>query len=95
MANLQQTYSGDLTSALAGAIANKVINAAGMAKEQKEKSAKDNITSQPGSLFASALGHEFGGDLFNRPWEILVLRYHLSKLIHLLLKKHDSGQNFL
>ena len=66
MANLQQTYSGDLTSALAGAIANKVINAAGMAKEQKEKSAKDNITSQPGSLFASALGHEFGGDLFNR-----------------------------
>ena len=34
MANLQQTYSGDLTSALAGAIANKVINAAGMAKEQ-------------------------------------------------------------
>ena len=66
MANLQQTYNGDLTSALAGAIANKVINAAGMAKEQKEKSAKDNITSQPGSLFASALGHEFGGDLFNR-----------------------------
>tara|TARA_Y100000589_G_scaffold332085_1_gene389135 strand:+ start:13088 stop:16501 length:3414 start_codon:yes stop_codon:yes gene_type:complete len=66
MANLQQTYSGDLTSTLAGAIANKVINAAGMAKEQKEKSAKDNITSQPGSLFASALGHEFGGDLFNR-----------------------------
>lgn len=66
MANLQQTYSGDLTSALAGAIASKVINAAGMAKEQKEKSAKDNITSQPGSLFASALGHEFGGDLFNR-----------------------------
>ena len=66
MANLQQTYSGDLTSALAGAIANKVINAAGMAKEQKEKSAKDNVTSQPGSLFASALGHEFGGDLFNR-----------------------------
>ena len=66
MANLQQTYSGDLTSALAGAIANKVINAAGMAKEQKEKSAKDNITSQPGSLFVSALGHEFGGDLFNK-----------------------------
>ena len=38
MANLQQTYSGDLTSALAGTIAKKVLDAA--RKEKKGPVAK-------------------------------------------------------
>ena len=67
MANLQQTYSGDLTSALAGTIANKVLNAAGMSKAESERRETQGLEkAQPGSLFASALGHEFGGDLYNR-----------------------------
>lgn len=63
MANYSTTYSGDFTSFVAG----KLLNAAGMAKQEKERREQENLDkAAPGSLFARALQHEFGGDLYNR-----------------------------
>lgn len=63
MANYSTTYSGDFTSFVAG----KLFSAAGMAKQEKERREQQGLEkASPGSLFARALQHEFGGDLYNR-----------------------------
>jgi len=67
VANYSQTSSGDLTSYVAG----KIFSAANLAKEEKERRKEEGIEqAQPGSLFARALQHEFGGDLYNRTFGI-------------------------
>ena len=63
MSNIAKTYSGDFTSFIAG----KLLNAAGMAKGEKERRETQNLEkARPGSLFVKALQSEFGGDLYNR-----------------------------
>jgi len=63
VANYSQTFSGDLTSYVAG----KVFDAANMAKGEAARRQEEGINkAKPGSLFARALQHQFGGDLYNR-----------------------------
>lgn len=63
MSNITKTYSGDFSSFIAG----KLLNAAGMAKGEKERRETENLEkARPGSLFVKALQSEFGGDLYNR-----------------------------
>ena len=63
MANYSQTFSGDFTSYVAG----KVFDAANMAKGEAARRQEEGINkAKPGSLFARALQHQFGGDLYNR-----------------------------
>ena len=63
MAGLSKTYSGDFTSFVAG----KIVGAAGLAKGEKDRRSSEGLEkARSGSLFARALQHEFGGDLYNR-----------------------------
>lgn len=63
MAGLSKTYSGDFTSFFAG----KILGAAGLAKGEKDRRVAEGLEkARSGSLFAKALQHEFGGDLYNR-----------------------------
>ena len=63
MAGLSKTYSGDFTSFVAG----KIVGAAGLAKGEKDRRVAEGLErARSGSLFARALQHEFGGDLYNR-----------------------------
>ena len=63
MAGLSKTYSGDFTSFFAG----KIVGAAGLAKGEKDRRVAEGLErARSGSLFARALQHEFGGDLYNR-----------------------------
>lgn len=67
MANFTSTSSGDLTTYLGG----KVLNAANMAKGEKNRREEANLErAQPGSLFGKALQSEFGGDLYSRTFGI-------------------------
>jgi len=67
VAGLTATYSGDLSSSIASALTGKVLNSAGMAKDESQRRKEEGLErAQPGSLFYSALQHELGGDLFNR-----------------------------
>ena len=63
MAGFSKTYSGDFTSFVAG----KIVGAAGLAKGEKDRRVAEGLErARSGSLFARALQHEFGGDLYNR-----------------------------
>ena len=67
MANFSATSSGDFSSYLAG----KVLNAANMAKGEKNRREEAGLEqAQPGSLFGKALQSEFGGDLYSRTFGI-------------------------
>ena len=67
MANFSATSSGDFSSYLAG----KVLNAANMAKGEKNRREEASLEqAQPGSLFGKALQSEFGGDLYSRTFGI-------------------------
>lgn len=67
MANFSATSSGDFSSYLAG----KVLNAANMAKGEKNRREEAALErAQPGSLFGKALQSEFGGDLYSRTFGI-------------------------
>lgn len=68
MANFSTTYSGDLTSYIAG----KIFDAANMAKAERERSIEEakkyDVDPQlrRGEFFGRALQSQFGGDLYNR-----------------------------
>lgn len=67
MAGYSQTYSGDLT----GYVAGKIFDAGNLAKEEAARRKEEGVKkAQPGSLFARALQHQFGGDLYNRTFGI-------------------------
>jgi len=66
-ASIVKTFAGSLTTAIAGGIANKVMNAAENAKTaKKEREAEGLEKAEGGSLFTSALKTEFGGEIFNK-----------------------------
>jgi len=68
MANYSATFSGDLTTYIAG----KIFDAANMAKEERERAIEEakkydvDPKLRRGEFFGRALQSQFGGDLYNR-----------------------------